>query len=199
MEKAADKLIEEGRVRKTPGHAATPIQPQACTGALKCSTAKPDWWWDGTWTPVERLQARVRRMQGLLVAAMAEESHMENRNSLHGCHRGGGRRKPRCGAGNLTALRDGDRLWTWPLTWPGIVNPALGPGKPNLIFAVVDGDLFAEVRPKVQRPKEVCRTLAASKHIGLLCSKYTRQMAAYFACIRPAHRTAMAIEALARL
>ena len=91
--------------------------------------------------------------------------------------------------GDLTALRVGDPMWTRPLTFPGVENPALGPGRPNLIFAVVDGDLFAEVRPKVQRPKEdinrVCRTLAASKHIGLLCTKYTSQMAAFFGALDP--------------
>jgi protein gp37 len=73
-------------------------------------------------------------------------------------------------------------MWTWPLTWSGVVNPALGPGKPSLIFAVVDGDLFVTGRPK-EDINRVCRTLAASPHIGLLCSKYTREMAAYFATL----------------
>ena len=64
----------------------------------------------------------------------------------------------------------------------GVVNPALGPGKPNLIFAVVDGDLFVEGRPP-EDINQVCRTLAASKHIGLLCTKYTQQMAAFFTAL----------------
>jgi protein gp37 len=64
------------------------------------------------------------------------------------------------------------------------VNPALGPGKPNLIFAVVDGDLFVKGRPK-KDIDQVCRTLVASKHIGLLCTKYTPQLADYFAFTDP--------------
>ena len=32
---------------------------------------------------------------------------------------------------------------------------------------------------------QVCTTLAASKHIGLLCTKYTRQMANYFTALDP--------------
>jgi protein gp37 len=75
-------------------------------------------------------------------------------------------------------------MWNWPLTFPGVVNPALGPDKPNLIFAVVDGDLFVEGRPK-EDINQVCATIAASKHIGLLCTKYTRQTADYFALLDP--------------
>jgi protein gp37 len=75
-------------------------------------------------------------------------------------------------------------MWNFPLTFPGVDNPALGPGKPNLIFAVVDGDLFYDVRPEKDIDR-VCMTLVASKHLGLLCSKYTRQMADYFALIDP--------------
>jgi hypothetical protein len=73
-------------------------------------------------------------------------------------------------------------MWNWPLTWPGVVNPALGPGKPNLIFCVLEGDLFVEGRPKKDIDR-VCTTVALSKHIGLLCTKYTPQMAGYFAAL----------------
>jgi protein gp37 len=65
-----------------------------------------------------------------------------------------------------------------------VVNPALGPGKPNLIFAVVDGDLFVTGRSK-EDINRVCRILAASPHLGLLCSKYTREMADYFLSLDP--------------
>jgi protein gp37 len=75
-------------------------------------------------------------------------------------------------------------VWNFPLTFPGVVNPALGPGKPNLIFAVVDGDLFVTDRPKADIDR-VCATFAASKHIGLLCSKYTVEMADYFGSLDP--------------
>ena len=79
-------------------------------------------------------------MHELLGHEMAEKSHVENRNSPHGRHQDV-RGRPQW-SGNLTALQDGDPLWNWPLTWPGVVNPALGPGKPNLIFVVLEGDLF---------------------------------------------------------
>jgi protein gp37 len=94
--------------------------------------------------------------------------------------------------GILTALRDGDHMWNKPLTHPGVVNPALGPGKPNLISVVYQGDLFVEARVKgqlVKRPKKdvdwVCATIAVSKHIGLLLTKYTPQVAAYFDALDP--------------
>jgi protein gp37 len=92
-----------------------------------------------------------------------------------------GRRK---WTGVLTALRDGDKMWNRPLTHPGVVNPALGPDKPNLISVVFQGDLFVEGRPKKDIDR-VCATIAASKHIGLLLTKYTPQMAAYFGALDP--------------
>jgi protein gp37 len=92
-----------------------------------------------------------------------------------------GRRK---WTGDLTALRDGDPIWTLPLTHPGVANPALGPRKPNLIFTVLEGDLFVEGRPKEDIDR-VCLTITVSRHIGLLCTKYTREMANYFAGLDP--------------
>jgi protein gp37 len=81
---------------------------------------------------------------------------------------------------NLTASPDGDQMWTLPLTHPGVVNPALGPGKPNLIFVVVTGDLFVEGRP-IKDINRTVETVALSDHIGLLVTKYTQQLVAYFA------------------
>jgi protein gp37 len=77
-------------------------------------------------------------------------------------------------------------MWDRPLTHPGVVNPALGPGKPNLISVVYQGDLFVEGRPKKYIDR-VCASIAASKykHIGLLLTKYTPQMASYFAGLDP--------------
>lgn len=87
-------------------------------------------------------------------------------------------------SGILTALQDGDHLWNWPLDWPGVVNPALGPGKPNLIFCVLEGDLFVTGRLK-EDIERVCRTIVRSEHIGLLCTKYTKEMVAYLSTIHP--------------
>ena len=56
--------------------------------------------------------------------------------------------------------------------------------KPSLIFVVVEGDLFVKERPK-EHIDRVCRTIAASQHIGLLVTKYTAEMAAYFAALDP--------------
>jgi protein gp37 len=92
-----------------------------------------------------------------------------------------GRRK---WTGVLTRLREGDKMWDRPLTHPGVENPALGPGKPNLISVVFQGDLFVEGRPKKDIDR-VFATIAASKHIGLLLTKYTPQMASYLAALDP--------------
>jgi hypothetical protein len=75
-----------------------------------------------------------------------------------------GRRK---WTGALTASPDGDPKWTLPLTQPGVINPALGPGQPNLIFCVLDGELFVTGRP-TEDIDRVCLTIACSKHLGLL-------------------------------
>jgi protein gp37 len=75
-------------------------------------------------------------------------------------------------------------MWTWPLTWSGVVNPALGPRRPNLIFVVVLGDLFVEGRP-TEVIDRVVETIVLSDHIGLLVTKYTKQMAAYFSAKSP--------------
>jgi protein gp37 len=144
---------------------------------------KRDWWWDWTWTPVSGcrpvsdgcrycwslpwLKSHTWTVPTVYTGAIEEAAD----GSTRWTH-------------ELTALRDGDPVWNFPLTFPGVVNPALGPRKPNLIFAVVDGDLFLEGRPPADI-NQVCRTLVASKHIGLLCSKYTRQMTDYFAALDP--------------
>jgi protein gp37 len=86
--------------------------------------------------------------------------------------------------GKLTASPDGDPMWTWPLKWPGVVNPALGPGRPNLIFVEVLGDLFVTGR-HTKDIDRVCATIAQSDHIGLLVSKYTPEMAAYLSALDP--------------
>jgi hypothetical protein len=143
---------------------------------------KSDWWWDFTWTPVSGcipksigcrmcwslpwLKCHTWESETVYTGAITE--------AVDGSVRW---------TGILTALRDGDPMWDAPLDpTRGVMNPALGPGKPNLIFAVVDGDLFVTGRPKADINR-VCATLAASKHYGLLCSKYTREQADFFASL----------------
>ena len=89
--------------------------------------------------------------------------------------------------GEINTAPRGHHLWNWPLTWPGVEIPALGQGQPSLIFVVVKGDLFYTKRVKedLASINRVCGTIAASKHIGLLVTKYTEEMATYFAALDP--------------
>ena len=144
---------------------------------------KYSWWWDTTWTPVSGcrpvsdgckycwslpwLKCHTWPTETVYTGAIEEAADGSMRWT-----------------GDATALRAGDPVWNFPLTFPGVENPALGPGKPSLIFAVVDGDLFVEGRP-TEDINRVCATLAVSKHLGLLCTKYTRQMVDYFTALDP--------------
>src|SRR3974377_1648299 len=92
--------------------------------------------WDWSWTPVSGckvprkspgcancwtlkwLNSHTWKTETVYTGAITEESKR-------------GRRK---WTGVLTALRDGDPVWNLPLTHPGVATPALGDGKPNLIF-----------------------------------------------------------------
>jgi len=144
---------------------------------------KPSWWWDWSWNPVSGcipvsegcrdcwslawLKCHTWKKPTVYTGAIKE--------AVDGSIRW---------TGNLTALRAGDKYWDLPHTHPGVVNPALGDGKPNLIFTVVEGDLFVTGRPKEDIDR-VCGTLAASEHIGQLCTKYTSQIVDYFTSLDP--------------
>jgi protein gp37 len=146
---------------------------------------KPSWWWDWSWTPVGGCKPPPNS-PGCMNCWVPKwlKSHTWKTETVHtGVTKLNKRGRP-VWTGDLTALRDGDPLWNWPLTWPGVVNPALGLGKPNLIFVVMEGDLFVQGRPKEDIDR-VCVTIAVSKHIGLLCTKYTQEMAAYLAALNP--------------
>jgi protein gp37 len=146
---------------------------------------KPSWWWDWSWTPVGGCKPKPNSpgCNNCWVPKWLN-SHTWKTETVHTGVTKLNKRGRRVWTGILTALQDGDRMWNWPLTFPGVVNPALGPGKPNLIFVVLEGDLFVEGRPK-EDIDQVCVTIAASRHIGLLCTKYTRQMANYFVSLDP--------------
>ena len=87
--------------------------------------------------------------------------------------------------GKLTVAPPTHPLWKLPLRWPGAKHPKLGDGAPSLIFVGDMSDLFHEGRPDAVIDR-VCATIALSDHIGLLLSKRTARMAAYFTKQSPA-------------
>jgi protein gp37 len=70
------------------------------------------------------------------------------------------------------------------LKWPGALHPKLGTGKPSLVFVVDMGDLLFENQPDANIDRTVA-TIAASEHIGLLCTKRTARLAEYFSSRSP--------------
>jgi protein gp37 len=164
--------------------ALTPPAPRAGGSSDKPPTSfrKWSWWWDGSWTPVGGCVPISRGCANCWVPKWLK-SHTWKTETVHTNVIKYVRGRP-VWNGNLTAYEDGDHVWNWPLTWPGVVNPALGPGEPNLIFVVLEGDLFVTGRPKEDIDK-VCMTIAASQHIGILCTKYTKEMAAYLSALDP--------------
>jgi protein gp37 len=83
--------------------------------------------------------------------------------------------------GKLTVAADTHPLWRRPLILEEPPRPnRLGPGKPSLIYVGMMGDLFVTGRPTAIIDRVVA-TVALSDHIGLLCSRYTANMAAYIA------------------
>lgn len=144
---------------------------------------KPSWWWDWGWNPVSGCKPISAGCTNCWVPKWLN-SHTWKSETVYTGVTALNNRGRRVWTNNLRALQDGDRIWTLPLTFPGVINPALGAGKPNLIFAVMEGDLFVEGRPTKDIDR-VCATIAQSDHIGLLVTKYTTQMAAYFTALDP--------------
>src|SRR5262249_35814014 len=128
-------------------------------GPEDLSYRKPDWWWDTTWNPVSGCR-KVSPGCTQCWSLPWLKSHTWTVPTVYT----GAIEKAIDGnirwTGDPTALRVGDPMWNFPLTFPGVVNPALGPGKPNLIFGAVDGDLFLDGRPP-EDINRVCRTLVA--------------------------------------
>ena len=112
---------------------------------------KPPWWWDWLWNPVGGCKPPTNS-PGCANCWVLKwlNSHTWERETVYtgAISAKANKRGRRKFTGALTALRAGDEVWDLPLTHPGVVNPALDPEAadpvqiPNLIFAVVDGDLF---------------------------------------------------------
>jgi protein gp37 len=82
--------------------------------------------------------------------------------------------------GNLPIREPGHPDWMFPLTYAGAEHPVMGPGMPSIIFTVMMGDLFVTHRP-VEHIHRVIAPLVASRHIGLIQTRYTERLASYFA------------------
>ena len=92
---------------------------------------KPSWWWDWSWTPVGGCKPKPNS-PGCTNCWVPKwlTSHTWKTETVHTGVTKVNKRGRRVWSGILTALRDGDSVWNWPLKFPGVVNPALGPGKP---------------------------------------------------------------------
>ena len=143
-----------------------------------------DWWWDATWNPVGGCLAVSPGCTNCYAAQVAGTKTWPYARSA-GVHNGVTvvKGKRRIFNGKVTAAPEFHKSWAWPLTWSGARHPKLGPGAPSLIFVGDMADLF------YKRPTEiidrVCATIAASEHIGLLCTKRTPRMAEYFSSQSP--------------
>jgi len=144
-----------------------------------------DWWWDATWNPVGGCLPVSPGCTNCYAAQVAGTKTWPYANSA-GVHDGVTYRKGRrrIFKGKATAAPKGHRTWMWPLRWPGAPHPKLGPNKRSLIFVEDMGDLFFEKHPDAIIDR-VCATIAASEHIGLLCTKRTPRMAEYFSSQSP--------------
>ena len=140
-----------------------------------------DWWWDRTWNPV--FCARSEGCRNCYVPPW-----LKGHTFSGGAHAGvityDKEGRP-VFSGILGALRPGHRDWSMPLNWRGAEHPKLGAGQPSLIFVGDMADLFHQRRPEAVIDRVVVR-IAMSDHIGLLVTKRTARMAAYFSKQTPA-------------
>jgi protein gp37 len=146
-------------------------------------------WWDQTWNPVAgcdppKSPGCTNCYAAKLAVAYAQYGH--SRPDIRALHPGIADKVHGKAVfnGKLSTTRRGHELWTWPLRWRGADHPLLGDGMPSLIWAVGVGDLFVGGR-SINDINRVCAVLALSDHIGLLLTKYTAQMAAFFSTLDP--------------
>jgi protein gp37 len=83
--------------------------------------------------------------------------------------------------GLLTKLPPDHPHHTYPLRWPGVEQPLLGPGKPSILWLNSMTDLFVPGRPTEDFDRLLVNT-AISPHniIGLILTKYPKGMVEYF-------------------
>lgn len=82
--------------------------------------------------------------------------------------------------GVMTAMAEGEAIWTWPLRWKGAKAPILGPGQRSLIFACDMSDLFHQNRI-IRDIEHVWSVAMESPHITQLLTKRAGRMASFVA------------------
>ena len=144
-------------------------------------------WWDATWNVVGGCDPASTGCKFCYAARLAATTQTVHRIGLYE----GATEWVRGRAvfnGRLTALEPSNADWSWPLRWPGAEQPSLGVGRPSLIFVGDMTDVFHANR-STDIIDRIVSTIAASRHIGLLCTKRSDQMAAYFAAERLSQKT----------
>jgi Protein of unknown function (DUF5131) len=132
-------------------------------------TVHPDRYWDDSWNPVSGCSlvspgctnCFAQRHIGDLIASHDVALYRGVTDFVNGHH---------VFNGTLKNQEPGDKDWTWPLRWPGVPHPVLGPSQPSVVFVVVIGDLFHEHRP-TSIIEQVVDTMDLSDHIGLFLTK----------------------------
>jgi protein gp37 len=135
-----------------------------------------DWWWDAAWNPVGGCSYVSPGCTNCFVPSwLASHTHVNKTIQSGVIEKVNGRWVFN---GKLTALPDGHHLWAFPRDCRGAEHPKLGPGRPSLLWIADMSDLFED------RPKEIIdralSTVVISEHIGLVLTKRTARMAAYF-------------------
>jgi len=150
------------------------------TGLAVRKPADPSAWWDRSWNPLSGCRAVSPGCQNCYAAQIA------GTKTFKWLHRGVTvqRGTKRIFNGTTRVGPPWHKVWSGPLQKPSVKRPKLGPGQPNLVFVGDMSDLFHKGHP-TSAIDRVVATIAFSDHIGLLLTKRTARMAAYFAAQSP--------------
>jgi protein gp37 len=141
-------------------------------------------WWDGPgWNPISGCRPTTAGCRNCYAATLIATQQTAHEIPIHLGTTDWINEKPVFN-GTLKILPPGHPLWDYPLQWPGARDPVMGPGKPSLLWCCNLSDLFIDERPSSDIDR-VVGTVTASKHIGLLLTKYTRRMHDYFLALPP--------------
>jgi Integrase core domain len=109
---------------------------------------KPDWWWDYSWSPVGGCKPVSTGCKNCFAAQIGGTKTWPYANSA-GVHDGvtDVKDRRRIFNGTLKRAPPKHQLWDLPLTSSGVENPALGPGKPSLVFTHTPKRLMISLSP----------------------------------------------------